>query len=734
MLAATPALASATSPSYYLLKSAKAHCRSGYLKKTVTITVKRNHRKVKEHQLRCVRKSSSGGSGVTFPGGLPTVTVTPTIVPTAINHTYATTAGNTVSVGAPGVLSGASGHGLTAQLVSGAASGTLTLAKDGGFTYVPVAGSSGIVHFTYKASDLNSTTSTPATVTIDVSPVAQGGVYSVNSSQTLFIPISQLLAADVGSGLGASLVGSTANGALTLDSTGATYTPNNGFSGADAFTYQAVDSSGLHSNTVTVTINVGSGPPNVGPQTFSGAVGNTPLAVGGSRGSGPVVYQPSGSLLAGDSDPNGGALSVVPGTQATAHGSVTIAADGSFRYTPQTGVDAGSDSFDYQVDTSEGTSATTSATVDFSGARVWYVDNTFLGTSDGSTGAPFTSLAAAASAAISGDQIFVFTGSGTYGGGIALKAGVSLTGEGSALSAGSSTLLAAGTPPTLTNVSGAGITIVGNSTVAGVNVVNASVDGVSVSGSGDVVLRNMTISGSGHDGVNASSNASLTVTNSTISGSGSVGIADGGSGAQILIIAFDQLTGGHGTALALNGFSGDVQGVIESTTIGDGSTPGSGSSTGDGVDLADASGQFLVEADANTIGEIAHGTAFSVTESGASDVELTFGNGATGSGNTIGDLGGSSGNAFSFTGGAGTTCLHATGNTINSAGSGTFAMSLAAAAGAFSIQGLGANPVASFLGSPNNLLTGQSVAVHATGTITSAAGTCQTPSVLNITS
>ena len=471
MLAATPALASASSPSFYVLKHAKAHCRSGYSKKTVTITVKRHHHKVKQHQVRCVRKhASGGGSGVTFPAGLPTVTVTPGIVPTALGHTYVTTAGHTLSVAAPGVLAGASGHGLTAQLVSGTSSGALALGKDGSFTYAPAAGTSGIVHFTYKAADVNSTTSSVATVTIEVLPVAQGAVYAVNSGQTLFIPASQLLSADVGTGLGLSLVGNTADGSLTLDASGATYIPNSSFSGADAFTYQAVDSSGLRSNTVTVQINVGSAPPSVVPQTFTGAVGNTPLVVGGARGSGAVVYQASGSLLAGDSDPNGGALSVVPGTQSTAHGSVTIAADGSFVYTPAPGVDSGSDSFSYQVDTSEGTSATTSATIDFSGARVWYVDDSFSGTSDGSAGAPFTTLAAAHSAASSGDQIFVFTGSSAYNGGIVLPAGVSLAGEGADLTAGGSTLLAHATAPTITNTSGPGVTVGEGSRISGLNI------------------------------------------------------------------------------------------------------------------------------------------------------------------------------------------------------------------------------------------------------------------------
>ena len=61
----------------------------------MTITVKHHHHKIKHHQLRCVRKSTKsggGGAGVTFPSGLPTVTVTPMLVPTATGHSYATTA------------------------------------------------------------------------------------------------------------------------------------------------------------------------------------------------------------------------------------------------------------------------------------------------------------------------------------------------------------------------------------------------------------------------------------------------------------------------------------------------------------------------------------------------------------------------------------------------------------------------------------------------------------------
>ena len=76
----------------------------------------------------------------------------------------------------------------------------------------------------------------------------------------------------------------TSHGSLSLGAGGMTYSPTPGFYGTDSFTYDVVDADGLVSNTVGVTINVGAGPPSVVAQAFTGAVGNTPLQVGGSAG------------------------------------------------------------------------------------------------------------------------------------------------------------------------------------------------------------------------------------------------------------------------------------------------------------------------------------------------------------------------------------------------------------------------------------------------------------------
>ena len=713
-----PAFAlAASSPHYYVLKSAKSHCRSGYSKKTVTITVKHRHHKLKQHQVRCVKKSAKsggGGSGVTFPSGLPTVTVTPTIVPTATGHTYRTTAGQTLTVGAPGVLAGASGHGLTAQLVSGTSSGTLTLHKDGDFTYVPADGASGIFHFTYKVADLNSATSKSATVTIDVVPVAAGASYSVASAGTLSLSAVQLLSADTGTGLTPEDVTTTSHGPLALGVDGMTYSPTPGFYGTDSFTYDVVDADGLVSNTVGVTINVGAGPPSVVPQAFTGAVGNTPLAVGGSQGAGPEVYQAASSpLLAGDSDPNGGgALIVTPETVSTAQGgSVTVTSDGSFAYSPPAGFDGpAADSFSYEVNTTEGTSASESATISFAPTRVWYVNNAGAN-GNGTAGSPFNTLGAASAAASSGDDIYLSTGSGNYTSGVVLAPGVSLVGQGSALSVGNETLTAAGTAPVITNGSSDVITIQGDANVSGVTVHSTSSgNGVSATGSGTVTLDAMTISSIGGDGIHAIGPEVLSVTGSTITGSTGKGIVFGGNGSltQTFIVDNVDISGQSGDALSVAGFNGDAQGVIVNSTLG--------SSAGDGVNLGDSAGILKLEAYGNAI--TSH-TGIAVSGAGTSELDLTLDNPNATSPNVLG----TAAVGVSIVGSATATCLSAVSNSITAAG-GT-AMSLNDGGGAFSIYG-GVSPFGTYFATVNTLHGG---AVSLTGSFAATANACALPQI-----
>ena len=99
--------------------------------------------------------------------------------PVAVDDAYAVTGGGVLTVPAPGVLGNDSdpdGDTLTAQLVAGPATGTLTLNPDGSFTYVPSEDAvSGPVTFTYQAfdgEDLSNVASVTITVTAGCDGVA----------------------------------------------------------------------------------------------------------------------------------------------------------------------------------------------------------------------------------------------------------------------------------------------------------------------------------------------------------------------------------------------------------------------------------------------------------------------------------------------------------------------------------------------------------------------------------
>lgn len=135
-----------------------------------------------------------------------------------------------------------------------------------------------------------------------------------------------------GESLTAQLATGPQFGTLTLNPNGTfTYHSNSGFAGADTFTYRAVTASG-QSEPATVTIDVGAvtGRPNINSFAYT-AVEDEPLAVAAP------------GLLAGATDAEGGPLTSAL-TGPPLHGVVSIAADGSFVYTPEPGFN-GQDAF-----------------------------------------------------------------------------------------------------------------------------------------------------------------------------------------------------------------------------------------------------------------------------------------------------------------------------------------------------------------------------------------------------
>jgi PKD repeat protein/flagellar hook assembly protein FlgD len=224
------------------------------------------------------------------------------------------------------------GDTLTAELVAGPTHGQLDLRPDGSFTYRPDPDRAGEDSFSYRASD-GALLSAPATVTITVAPVADTPVAEDDAVVTeedrpLAVAAPGVLANDHdgdGDPLSASLVSGPAHGEVSLAADGSfTYTPASGFSGADSFTYTAGDG-GTSSDPATVTIAVA-------------AVNDAPEAQGegyaGTEGQPLQVLVPG--VLANDRDPDGDPLTAMV-VAAPATGTLALAADGSFTYTPAPG-------------------------------------------------------------------------------------------------------------------------------------------------------------------------------------------------------------------------------------------------------------------------------------------------------------------------------------------------------------------------------------------------------------
>jgi hypothetical protein len=119
------------------------------------------------------------------------------IIPEAVDDSYGAIYGKTLTVSAgEGVLVNDvyDGSGtMTATLVTGPSSGTLSLNADGSFTYKPKTGFMGTVTFTYEACDGNCC-SDPATVTIIVAKcpwTLRNDMYSAKCGEDKVVPASQ---------------------------------------------------------------------------------------------------------------------------------------------------------------------------------------------------------------------------------------------------------------------------------------------------------------------------------------------------------------------------------------------------------------------------------------------------------------------------------------------------------------------------------------------------------------
>lgn len=264
--------------------------------------------------------------------------------PVAQNDAYSTPEDTVLTISAPGVLANDSdpdGNALTAVLVSNPTQGTLTFNPNGGFTYRPNTNYVGGDSFTYRAND-GKTNSGIATVTITVTPVndlplARNDQYTTSEDTVLTIAAPGVLSNDSdadGDTLTAIIASQPGNGSVSLSANGGfTYTPNTDFNGTDSFTYRANDgeaNSGLATVTIAVT------PVNDAPIAQNDAYTMNENA---------VLTISAPGVLANDSDADGNPLTSVLISGAT-NGVLSLNADGSFSYTPNTNYN-GTDTFTY---------------------------------------------------------------------------------------------------------------------------------------------------------------------------------------------------------------------------------------------------------------------------------------------------------------------------------------------------------------------------------------------------
>lgn len=311
--------------------------------------------------------------------------------PVSVDDVYSVAEDSLLTVSAPGVLSNDSdldSVGLVPMLVSGPVHGTLDFHADGSFLYTPDANYNGPDGFSYSVSDGELNSSLAAVIinvtSVNDAPVAVGNAYSTNEDTSLSVTAPGVLGNDSdvdGTALQAIRVTLPAHGTLTLSANGSfVYTPAANFNGVDTFTYRASDGV-LTSNIETVTISVT-------------AVNDAPVSVGDSYSTDQNVSLsvPARGLLSNDSDVDGDVLVASVVTSPT-HGTLTVAADGSFRYTPTTGYN-GLDSFTYLASDGLASSAVTTVSLNIvpppaPGAKFFVVDadrlNTYQYAANGSS-------------------------------------------------------------------------------------------------------------------------------------------------------------------------------------------------------------------------------------------------------------------------------------------------------------------------------------------------------------
>jgi hypothetical protein len=446
----------------------------------------------------------------------------------------------TVTVTNPGVNSVQAGvafdQAFTATGILGTATWSETGALPSGITLNTSTGhlagtttAIGSYPITVTATDTNGCSGTGATYTLTVTcPTITvtrtgGGSFPAGVFNTAYT--GQSVTATPASTYTFAVTSGALPGGLSLSSAGAiTGTPT--ATGNFTFTVTATDSGSLCTGSQSFSIAIAPAALNDSYGAANNIIDNVQFVITGGTTASPATpfVGATGNILTNDL-PSGG-VTATPGTFTTgANGSVTIAADGTFIYTP--GVHAAAitnDTFTYTVVSNGVTSAPATVTLTLAN-RVWFVKNNG-GAGDGRSHLPFNTLAAAQTASAAGDTIFVYNGNGSTTGqtaGITLKNNQKLIGEGVALVVNTVTLVPAGTKPQISNTTAASdaVTLADANTVQGLTITGATRDGIAGNTHAGGILDTLTLQNNVGAGLHLTSMTGvITVTNATFTGNG----------------------------------------------------------------------------------------------------------------------------------------------------------------------------------------------------------------------
>jgi uncharacterized repeat protein (TIGR01451 family) len=562
-----------------------------------------------------VNVSNSGASdatGVNFTDTIdPNTTLVPgslRVSPLAFADSYNATKGIALSISAPGVLANDTGTPApTAQPIAAGATtqgGTVTLNANGSFNYTPPAGFEGADTFNYTATNgLSPSDTATVTINVDAGPTVTttspiNGATSVAQNSNITVNFSEPVNATTGSFSVQCPVGSPQT--FTLSASPAASFTLDPTADLPAGTTCTVT---VFANQITDVDNFD--PPDNMAADYTFSFGVRPLAVDDMRSAtGNVRIDTANtgySVLANDQGPS----AVISAFDVTsAHGGeVTMnTSTGTFTYDPPRGF-TGTDSFNYTISNAAGSDqGTVVLTVS---DMLWFINNTAGACSSGCDGRlthPFTTLAAfeaingngttAGGAVIdpeAGDNIFLYSGSGSYTGPLTFENNQRLIGQGATSSIAALTLITpapdsdalpstGGTNPSITTTvaNTNGINLAQNDSIHGLSVVNTTGRGISGNGFGtltvseNVVLSNTTTAGTP---INVN-NGVLAATFKSISAGNNNASPDPANGIVLTNTTGNFTVDGDGANTSVGGnFSG---GTIQHTVGADNALAGAG--------------------------------------------------------------------------------------------------------------------------------------------------------------